>query len=180
MRLSSILILLSVLCVPSAFADDQSLLAQIDTLSKRIEVLEARLLAIPKAEEKQPAETVDESKNKSGLQLLSAQYEYVEKYDKEFYKIDYTLKNNAQKDIKLLKARIIFEDLLGDKVFGITLQRDVKLIAGESQTITAYFEIRSIRWQRDIRMKSMNSDDVIRKLDVEALVYADGEIYNQD
>lgn len=173
-----VLMFFSTACVGS----DESLVAQVKDLQVRVSVLEAMI-------KKSPTPTLNDldrafegvkEKNDSGLALGELTYTHIDRSSSEYYLISYTLINNSDKGIKLVKAMISFEDLLGDLLYEISVDPDLTIAAGKSVKTEAYFSLgRGSYAARDARMKTMDAENVVKTLKVKNVVYSDNSIYGE-
>ena len=161
---------------------DGSSPSQIKDLQSRVSALEAMI-------KKSPFSTVNDldrsfegvkDKNDSGLGLGEVTYSHIPRSNSEYYLISYTLINNGDKGIKLVKALIVFEDLLGDLLYEISVDPDLSIPAGESVTTEAYFSLGGgLYASRDARMKTMEAENVVKTLKVKNVVYTDKSVYGE-
>lgn len=116
---------------------------------------------------------------KPKLSLAGWAYEYASKKTSfstnEYYKIAYTLKNGYSKAIKLIDATIQFNDLLGDNIYGIKVEKDLLISAGSLKQEEGLFSINQfISSQR--RMKGMEKSDIRAVLHIQKLVLEDNTV----
>lgn len=173
-----VFMLFSTACVGS----DDSLASQVKELQARVSALEAMM-------KKSPFSTLNDldrsfegvkDKNESGLALGEVTYSHIPRSSSEYYLISYTLINNSDKGIKLVKALIVFEDLLGDLLYEISVDPDLSIPAGEIVKTEAYFSLGGGRYAiRDARMKTMEAENVVKTLKVKNVVYADNSVYGE-
>jgi hypothetical protein len=92
--------------------------------------VEKRVSALEKASAlllfKPPPSPTPAVQTKSPLELVSWS-----EYSQHFYTITLNLKNNADKDIKLIDASVYFYDLQENQVFGIKVNPERSIPAGQ-------------------------------------------------
>ena len=102
----------------------------LESLEKRVSALEGEEKKPPKKELSVTTDTEAEVSESGGLTLGSVSYQYEKgEYGRSYYRIKYTIKNEGKKGIKLNKAYINFEDLLGDEIYGIKIEPDIEVPA---------------------------------------------------
>ena len=93
------------------------------------------------------------------------------------YKITYTLKNRTDKAIKLNQSTIQFKDLLGERVYGIQVDHDLKIPAQIEVTDTGSYPANQFIPEQ-MRLKGMAKENVKAELIVTKAVFSDGPIYS--
>lgn len=113
----------------------------------------------------------------SPLELVGWNFSFeVDRYNQAHYKITYTLKNKADKIIKLNQSAIEFRDLLGEKVYGIKVDQDLKMPPGKEITDTGYYDANPFI-PGQMRLKEMAKENVKAELLVSKAVFSDDSIY---
>jgi hypothetical protein len=121
----------------------------------------------PTPQENAPLELVEWT-----YSLRRGEYEILNKHA-----ITYALKNRTEKAIKLLQGSIVFRDLLGEKVLGIQLLRDVKYPPRETTPMSGVWDVNS--WDRaQMRLPGMNHEDVKAELTIDKVVFDDNTIWS--
>jgi hypothetical protein len=101
-----------------------------------------------------------------------AQYDYEKKHV-----FTYALKNQTQKDIKLVDASIVFSDRLGNELMTIKVLPDVVYPPGTPVSTKGAWPTNS--WKpEESRLRIMNREDVIPTLVVHRVVFADNTIWS--
>jgi hypothetical protein len=113
----------------------------------------------------------------SPLELVDWNFSFeVDNYNQTQYKITYTLKNRAEKAIKLNQSAIEFRDLLGEKVYGVRVSQDLKIPPGQEITDTGYYSANPFIPDQ-MRLKRMDKDNIKAELVVSKAVFSDNSIY---
>lgn len=103
-----------------------------------------------------------------------AQYDFEKKHV-----FTYALKNQTQKDIKLVDASIVFSDRIGNELMTIKVLPDVAYPPGTPVPITGKWPTNS--WQPgEARLRIINHDDVMPRLVVHKVVFADNTIWSAE
>jgi hypothetical protein len=114
----------------------------------------------------------------SPIELVDWNFSFeVGQYNQSHYKITYTLKNRADKAIKLNQSAIEFRDLLGEKVYGIRVSQDLKMPPGKEITDTGYYDANPFI-PSQMRLKEMAKENVKAELVVSKAVFSDNSIYS--
>src|SRR5881396_2302385 len=101
---------------------DQSVERRLSDLEKRVTALEK---ASPLSSLLNAASPTPAVETKSPLELVSWDAKLSRgEYSDYNYKITITLKNNSDKDIKLIDATVQFGDLVGSHIYGIKITPD--------------------------------------------------------
>jgi hypothetical protein len=162
-------------------------LAQTPSTEERLSQLEARVKALEEeAGKKQKVEPQKSSltaspstvaKVDSPIELVDWNFSFeVGSFNQRHYKITYTLKNTSEKPIKLNQSEIEFRDLLGEKVYKIRVDPDLKLPPGKDVTDTGYYDANPFIPDQ-MRMKGMAKENIKADLIVLKVVFADGSVY---
>jgi hypothetical protein len=96
-------------------------------------------------------------------------------YSQYHYTITLTLKNNSDKDIKLMDASVQFSDLLGSQIYGIKVTPDYLIPAGKAVTEKGDYSVNRFMPEQ-ARLAKMKKEDVKATLVVQKLVFADNSI----
>src|SRR4030095_2816116 len=150
---------------------------QDQTLEKRLSDLEKRVNALEKASPLSsllnPASPTPAVETKSPLELVSWDAKLSRgEYSGYNYKITLTLKNNSDKDIKLIDASVQFADLLGSHIYGIKISPDHLIPAGKAITDTGQYNVNQFMPEQ-ARLAQMKKEDVKATLVVSKLVFTD-------
>src|SRR5213592_4360171 len=151
---------------------DQSVEKRLSDLEKRVTALEK---ASPLSSPLNAASPTPALATKSPLELVAWDARLVrgeDSYDK--YEISLTLKNNSDKDIKFIDARVQFADLLGSHIY-MTFNPDHLIPAGQSITDTGQYPINQLMPEQ-ARLAQMKKEDVKATLVVSKLVFTDNSI----
>jgi hypothetical protein len=92
-----------------------------------------------------------------------------------YYEITITLKNNSDKDIKLIDATVQFADLLGSPIYAIKVSPDHLISAGETITDSNQYEINQFMPEQ-ARLAQLKKEDVKATIVVSKLVFTDNTI----
>ena len=98
-------------------------------------------------------------------------------YGTHCYAVTYTLLNGYNKPIKLVDASINFYDLIGERIYGIALTKDVKLTPGKETIFHGNFSINQFM-PAELRLRDLAPADVRAELKVRKLVFEDNSIVN--
>ena len=152
---------------------------QISDLQKRVSALEAQMRALVQ-QKVQPANTdvsgaQDIARSSAGLQLVKWDYQPHKGDVEDFYRISYTLANGYDKSVKLIDASIQFDDLLGNNVYGIIVEKDVAILPGKEVSLKGDFR-RNLFMPEQQRMSAMAKSDIVTRLVVRNVVFADNSI----
>ena len=162
-------------------------LAQTPSVEERLSQLEARVKALEdEANKGQKRELTTSSPTTSPspvakvdcpIELVDWNFVFeVGRFNQTHYKITYTLKNRTEKPIKLNQSAIEFRDLLGEKVYKIRIDPDLKLPPGKAVTDTGYYDANPYI-PAQMRMKGMAKENIQAELVVLKAVFADDSIY---
>lgn len=98
-------------------------------------------------------------------------------YGRKMYHISYSLLNSYEKPIKLIKGTLQFQDLLGEHIYGIQLDQDVRLSPGKESSFQGdYARNQFIPEQQ--RLAGMVKSDIVVKLLVTTVVFSDNTVVN--
>lgn len=86
-------------------------------------------------------------------------------------KVEFTVRNNGAKAVRLVDAGVYFRDILGEQIASIAISRDIQIAPGE-----AAVDGGSYLGTRLDRIPKMNPADVVAFACTEAVVYEDGSI----
>jgi hypothetical protein len=150
------------------------------TIDQRVTDLERRVTALENAQssvtQKSSATTQTVvAHDSSPLELDSWSYRVVNTDISKDYEITLNLKNTGTKDIKLIDGSVIFKDLLGERIYGITVSPDQIIEAGKIQTDTGDYEINEFISDQT-RMMKMKKEDIQATLIVHKIVFSDNSI----
>lgn len=153
---------------------------QQENVEKRLSDLEKRVTALEKASPLSSllgaAAPTPAVPTKSPLELVSWEAHLDRgQYSDYHYTITLTLKNNSDKDIKLIDATVQFADLLGSHMYGIKVNPDQLLPAGKSTTSTGEYSVNQFMPEQ-ARLAQMKKEDVKATLVVSKLVFTDNSI----
>jgi hypothetical protein len=96
-------------------------------------------------------------------------------YSQYYYAISYTLVNNYNKPVKLINGSIGFFDLVGERIIGIKLERDVKIEPGKEASFRGNYGINQFI-NSEMRLKDLAPEDVRAQLEVKKIVFRDNTI----
>ena len=166
---------LLLLCASSFATAHEENNEKIKALEKRITVLE-KLLNSTKDPSTQTLKKVNPAETDSSLLALSKWSYNLEKGDfGSNYNIKYHLKNNYKKNIKLLDASINFNDLLGEHLYGIKVDPDLKIKSGTIKIEGGLYRINQFIAKQG-RMAKMEKKDIIANLVVRKIVFDDNTV----
>ncbi|HSS16163.1 MAG TPA: hypothetical protein VLQ29_04205 [Candidatus Dormibacteraeota bacterium] len=134
-------------------------------MEKRVSALEK---ASPLSLSKPPPSPTPAVQTKSPLELVSWSGEYLQ----HFYTITLDLKNNPDKDIKLIDASVYFYDLQENQVFGIKVNPERSIPAGQVIVEKGDYSVNEFSPEQ-VRMAQMKKEDIKATLVVQKLVFAD-------
>ncbi len=160
-----------------------SLDERVTDLEKRLNALEsipavALALKLKTQTNQNAAAQSPTPRSDSPFELVDWNFSFeVDKYNQAHYKITYTLKNRADKTIKLNQSAIEFRDLLGEKVYGIKVNQDLKMPPGKEITDTGYYDANPFILPGQMRLKEMAKENVKAELVVSKAVFSDNSIY---
>ena len=113
--------------------------------------------------------------NEGGLALSEWTYTYKRDSMGDYYVINYALKNNYDKNIKLVYGSINFKDSLGTVVFGIAITSGLKIPAGETVKHGGpYLFNQFVNGQ--LIMKDMDKRDIVTEVIIRKLVFDDNTV----
>lgn len=113
--------------------------------------------------------------NEGGLTLSEWTYTYKRDSMSDYYVINYALKNNYDKNIKLVYGSINFKDLLGKMVFGIAITSDLKIPSGETVKHGGPYLFNQFVNEQLI-MKDMDKRDIVTEVVIRKLVFDDNTV----
>jgi hypothetical protein len=122
-----------------------------------------------------PNPSIKVAKPNSPLSLIAWSYTFEESNGSGNYRIGFALQNNSPKGIKLVDGSLQFYDLLDEHLYGIALERDVKIDASSIYKDSGLYKINQFIAD-DLRMKKMDREDVKAKLRIRKVVFEDNEI----
>jgi Protein of unknown function (DUF2939) len=96
-------------------------------------------------------------------------------FSQNHYTITLNLKNNSNKEIKLIDALVRFTDLLDSEMYRIKVNPDRHIPAGEAVTDTANYDINQFSPEQ-ARMAQIRKEDIRAALIVRKLVFGDNSI----
>ena len=153
-------------------------------LEQRVKALEEQVAALVKSQAAVPAPVANPTTAKAQAvevgNIKVTKWDYAPRdgeYGQSYYRITYTLANGYDKPIKLLKGSIRFEDLLGERVYTIALDQDVKLAPGKETNFRGDYR-RNQFISEDARLAAMSKSDVVVKLNVDTVVFGDNTVLN--
>ena len=160
----------SIFCVFLALC--ASVCGQQRSVEERLSDVEKRVSALEKASPlslaKPPPSPTPAAQTKSPLELVSWSGEY----SQHFYTITLNLKNNADKDIKLIDASVYFYDLQENQVFGIKVNPERSIPAGQVIAEKGDYSVNESSAEQ-VRMAQMKKEDIKATLVVQKLVFVD-------
>ena len=149
----------------SVCGQQRSVEERLSDVEKRVSALEmASTLSLSKPS---PSPT-PAAQMKSPLELMSWSGEY----SQHFYSITLNLKNNADKDIKLIDASVYFYDLQENLVFGIKVNPERSIPADQVIAEKGDYRVNEFSPEQ-VRMAQMKKEDIKATLVVQKLVFAD-------
>ena len=151
-----------------------------NNLEDRVKVLEKKNLELEKLIKVAPITkplTTSSKAQATNLALTLSEWTYAYKQEmaSEYYRINYTLTNTYQKDIKLIDASIQFQDLLGEHLYGIKINPDLKIISGKSLKDGGSYRINRFI-SKQMRMKNIAKEDILATLVIKKIVFTDNSI----
>jgi len=163
--------LFTALCT-SACRQQQNVEKRLSDLEKRVTALEkASPLSLFTASSPSPA-----VETKAPLELVSWDAHLGRgEYSQYHYTVTLTLKNNSDKDIKLIDASVQFGDLLGSHIYGIKVTPDDLIPAGKAVTDNGDYSVNQFMPEQ-ARLAQMKKEDVKATLIVQKLVFTDNSI----
>lgn len=156
----------SIFCVCLALC--ASVCGQQRSVEERLSDVEKRVSALEKASPFSLFKPPPSPQTKSPLELVSWSGEY----SQHFYTITLNLKNNADKDIKLIDASVYFYDLQENQVFGIKVNPERSIPAGQVIAEKGDYKVNEFSPEQ-VRMAQMKKEDIKATLVVQKLVFAD-------
>ena len=152
---------------------------RLDALEKRVQALEAIILHPPNPSAITGISGGTEQRgNDSLLKLVNWTATFKDcGYGTHCYAVAYTLLNGYDKTVKLIDASINFYDLVGERIYGIALARDVKLTPGKETMFHGNFDINQFM-PVVLRLRNLAPADVRAELKVRKLVFEDNSIVN--
>jgi hypothetical protein len=138
------------------------------SVEERLSDVEKRVSALEKASPLSLSKPPPSPQAKSPLELVSWSGEY----SQHFYTITLNLKNNADKDIKLIDASVYFYDLQENQVFGIKVNPERSIPAGQVIAEKGDYTVNEFSPEQ-VRMAQMKKEDIKATLVVQKLVFAD-------
>lgn len=166
--------ILALTCSVSSLCADEDLKKRIAELEKRVARLETLLKTFEGNQESRLL-PVNDKEAKSRLALSSWDYSFTKRDFGSYYEISYTLQNNYPKKIKLLDASIQFKDLLGEHIYGIKVEPDVKIDSKGSRSESGLFRINQFM-NEHFRMRKMDKKDIVAELVVRKIVFDDNTV----
>src|SRR5256886_16618636 len=160
----------SIFCVCLALC--ASVCGQQRSVEERLSDVEKRVSALEKASRlslfKPPPSPTPAAQTKSPLELVSWSGEY----SQHFYTITLYLKNNADKDIKLIDASEYFYDLQENQVYGIKVNPERSIPAGQGIAEKGDYSVNEFSPEQ-VRMAQMKKEDIKARLAGQQLVLGD-------
>jgi hypothetical protein len=89
----------------------------------------------------------------------------------------YSLKNPTQRSIKLVDGSLVFSDLLGEKIMGLQLNRDVIYPAGEVTATSGAWNVNTFQ-PAEMRLLNIKHEDVKADLIVKKVVFDDNTVWS--
>lgn len=154
------------------------------TLEERIIDLENRVKALEGMEKlENPTEEAQTkllvTDRKPLIKLTSWSYTFRQGRISPHYEIEYTLKNEYSKPIKLIDGSIRFADLLGDQIYGIKITPDIKIEPNGYYVEIGNYDINRFM-SDDFRMSKMEKEDIVVNLVIRRIVFSDNTILELD
>ena len=136
-----------------------------EALEDKIQKLEQRVELLEGKKGTTPTVKASDFKSKGQLTLEKWKHSYISDDFSSYYKISYELFNGFDKAIKLIDTSLRLEDLLGENIYGIKINPDIKISPnGKVQDSGSYRINQSISNQH--RMKDMDPKDVVVELNI--------------
>jgi len=167
------LIAITVVALNISACGQQDVEKRLSDLEKRVNALEkaSPLTSLLNAASPPPA-----VETKSPLQLLSWDAHLNRgEYSNFTYKVALTLKNNSDKDIKLIDATVQFADLLGSRIYAIKVSPDQLISAGRTIAESGEYRVNQFEPEQ-ARLAQMKKEDVKATLVVSKVVFTDNTI----
>jgi hypothetical protein len=95
------------------------------------------------------------------------------------HEFGYILKNRSNKQVKLVEGTLVFTDLLGERLMGIQLAKDVSYPAGVESSSSGLWDYDRFQPQ-EARLTTIRHDDVKATLTIEKVVYTDNSVWTAD
>lgn len=179
----------SITVLYSAFADDTAVPSATRTVDKtiadltdRITKLEQRVSKLEVKESKpaastepKKADTKAEKQAGNPLELVDWKHSFQRGQFQNAYRISVTLKNSANKKIKLIEAAVQFTDLLDAEIYAIRLKQDLQIDAGATVVNTDDYPINQFI-PAHARLKDLDKEDVKAVFIVGRIVFTDNTI----
>lgn len=124
---------------------------------------------------KEIVEINSKSINKCQVSLEDWDYKYGKGSLDEFYKINYSLKNQHVQTIKSVEGGLYFQDLLGNLLYGIALTKDVSISPMKTTSFSDNYLIDQFK-KDHYKMKHTEMKDVQTELDIKKIVFEDNTI----
>lgn len=138
---------------------------------------DAKIANAAKADDvRPPAKNLPQEK-KPPLELLAWDFSVVKGDFGEHYEISYSLKNTADKAIKLIDGGLSFSDLLDERLYSIKIEPDLKIGAQETVKESGEYRINQFIVEEN-RMKKMMREDIKVRLRIYKVVFDDNTILN--
>jgi hypothetical protein len=187
MKILIALLLAACAVMPAAsFAQEKTLEQKVADLEKRLAAVEAipgiaailNLKSAFQPPQSMPTPTPQKDApltiaGEWGYKFHDAQYEHEKRHI-----ITYTLKNETDKDIKLIDASLVFSDRLGMEILAIKTLRDVLYPAGASVEQTGNWAAGYM--MGDNRMTTVAHDDVVLTLVIHKVVFKDNTVWSEE
>jgi cell division septum initiation protein DivIVA len=154
------------------FADTVELSQRISQLEQEVQQLKQQVSQLQAA--MTPAAYAVTSLQKLTLKAWTFRAQQV-KFD-TYYALDVELKNNFDKPIKEIDARVTFKNLLGGHLYSITLNPDSSIPAGGTWLDQGGVRDNSRLLSNFHQMRKVNPQDVQAELIVRKIVFADNSI----
>jgi hypothetical protein len=155
---------------------DETTTEKLDALEKRVQALEAIILHSRNPAAVSVPGQAEQSGNQSLLKLASWSATFKGcGYGSHCYGVAYTLLNGYDKPIKLIDASINFYDLIGERIYGIALTKDVKLAPRKEAIFHGDFSINQFM-PAESRLRDLAPADVRAELIVRKLVLEDNSV----
>jgi hypothetical protein len=112
---------------------------------------------------------------KAPLELVSWEARLSQGEYSNNYQITITLKNNSDKDIKLIDVTVQFADLLGSLIYKIKVAPDQSIPAGRTITDSNQYRINQFMPEQ-LRLARLKKEDVKATIIVSKVVFTDNTI----